>query len=154
SRRGASQAGPPRAVHPARGPRERSRCAGTHTRLGRGPGAGSARASRFLIAYKRRHTIVGERDQGQVSRRRDVGPGDEGLGRGNAPARARRRQQAAAVTRPLRFAIVGCGYITQAEHVPSFLTLLPDIEVVATADPDRARAEAVAAPFRARAYGD
>ena len=58
------------------------------------------------------------------------------------------------MTGALRFAIVGCGYITQAEHVPSFLTLLPDIDVVATADPDRARAEGVAAPFRARAYSD
>ncbi len=58
------------------------------------------------------------------------------------------------MTAPLRFAIVGCGYITQAEHVPGFLSLLPEIAVVATADPDRARAEAVAAPFQARAYAD
>ncbi len=58
------------------------------------------------------------------------------------------------MTAPLRFAIVGCGYISQAEHVPGFLTLQPEITVVATADLDRARAEAVAAPFQARAYTD
>lgn len=54
------------------------------------------------------------------------------------------------MTPPLRFAVVGCGYITQAEHVPGFLTLLPDVAVVATVDPEAERAAAVAAPFRAR----
>ena len=53
---------------------------------------------------------------------------------------------------PLRIAIIGCGYITQAEHVPSLLSLQPAIEVVAIADPRRERAAAVAAPFRAKAY--
>ncbi|MEO8132614.1 MAG: Gfo/Idh/MocA family oxidoreductase [Betaproteobacteria bacterium] len=53
---------------------------------------------------------------------------------------------------PLRIAVIGCGYITQAEHVPALLSLLPEVEVVATADPELARAAAVAAPFRARHY--
>lgn len=54
----------------------------------------------------------------------------------------------------VQFAIVGCGAITQAEHVPGFLTLLPDIEVVAAVDTDLERAEAVAAPFRAQSFPD
>jgi predicted dehydrogenase len=58
------------------------------------------------------------------------------------------------MTPPFRFAVVGCGYITQAEHVPGFLNLLPEVEVTATADPDLDRARAVAAPFRANAYPD
>ena len=53
---------------------------------------------------------------------------------------------------PLRIAVIGCGYITQAEHVPSLLSLQPAIDVVAAADPEAERAAAVAAPFRANAY--
>jgi len=52
----------------------------------------------------------------------------------------------------IRLAVVGCGYITQAEHVPALLTALPRVEVVAMIDPDGARAEAVAAPFGAKAF--
>lgn len=53
---------------------------------------------------------------------------------------------------PIRIALVGCGYITQAEHVPALLTALPEVMVVATVDPDAARAEAVARPFGAASF--
>jgi UDP-N-acetyl-2-amino-2-deoxyglucuronate dehydrogenase len=53
----------------------------------------------------------------------------------------------------IRLAVVGCGYITQAEHVPALLAALPRVEVVAMIDTDRARAAAVAAPFGAKAFG-
>jgi predicted dehydrogenase len=53
---------------------------------------------------------------------------------------------------PLRLALVGCGYIAQAEHIPALLGLTPEIEVVATVDPDRACAAAAAAPFRAASF--
>ncbi|MBI2200692.1 MAG: Gfo/Idh/MocA family oxidoreductase, partial [Armatimonadetes bacterium] len=57
------------------------------------------------------------------------------------------------MTAPLTIAVVGCGYITQAAHVPALLTLLPQVRVVATVDSEADRAEAVAAPFRARGFG-
>jgi len=53
---------------------------------------------------------------------------------------------------PLSIAIVGCGYITQAEHVPALLAALPEIAVAAAVDPHRERAEAVAAPFGAPSF--
>lgn len=56
------------------------------------------------------------------------------------------------MTKPIKIAIVGCGYITQAEHVPALLSLLPEIQVVAAVDSEIKRATAVAAPFRARNF--
>jgi predicted dehydrogenase len=53
---------------------------------------------------------------------------------------------------PLRVVLVGCGYIAQAEHVPALLLLQPEIRVVATADCDRERCQAVAALFHAPAF--
>jgi predicted dehydrogenase len=52
----------------------------------------------------------------------------------------------------LRLVVVGCGYITQAEHVPALLTLQPEIKVVAAVDPEAARAEAIARVFRAASF--
>jgi predicted dehydrogenase len=53
---------------------------------------------------------------------------------------------------PIPIAVIGCGYITQAEHVPALLAALPDIRVAAAVDPDLARASAVAGPFGAPAF--
>ncbi len=55
---------------------------------------------------------------------------------------------------PLRLALVGCGYIAQAEHMPALLGLTPEISVVATVDPDEACARTAAAPFHATAFLD
>ncbi len=52
----------------------------------------------------------------------------------------------------IRVALVGCGYIAQAEHVPALLSLQPEVAVVATVDSAPERAAAVAAPFRAQAF--
>jgi predicted dehydrogenase len=52
----------------------------------------------------------------------------------------------------VRIAIVGCGYIAQAEHVPALLSLQPEAKVVAAVDVQATRAAAVAAPFAARSY--
>jgi predicted dehydrogenase len=53
---------------------------------------------------------------------------------------------------PIRLIMVGCGYISQSEHVPSLLSLQPEIVVEATVDPVMGRAIAVAAPFKAKAF--
>ncbi|MCC7427746.1 MAG: Gfo/Idh/MocA family oxidoreductase [Alphaproteobacteria bacterium] len=55
-------------------------------------------------------------------------------------------------TPPIRIALIGCGYITQAEHVPALLTAQPEVAVAATVDPDPDRARAVAAPFGAPSF--
>jgi predicted dehydrogenase len=55
---------------------------------------------------------------------------------------------------PLRLALVGCGYIAQAEHIPALLGLAPEISVVATVDPDESCAAAAAAPFHAASFLD
>lgn len=52
----------------------------------------------------------------------------------------------------LKLALVGCGYIAQAEHVPALLGLQPEISVVAAIDTVPERASAVAAPFRAQVF--
>jgi predicted dehydrogenase len=52
----------------------------------------------------------------------------------------------------LSIAIVGCGYITQAEHVPALLTALPEVSVAATVDKRVERAAAVARPFGAPSF--
>jgi len=52
----------------------------------------------------------------------------------------------------IRVALVGCGYIAQAEHVPALLSLQPEVAVVATVDAVVERAAAVAAPFRAPSF--
>jgi predicted dehydrogenase len=54
--------------------------------------------------------------------------------------------------RQLSIAIVGCGYITQAEHVPALLTALPEVAVTAAVDPRIERAAAVARPFGAPTF--
>jgi myo-inositol 2-dehydrogenase/D-chiro-inositol 1-dehydrogenase len=54
---------------------------------------------------------------------------------------------------PLRVALVGCGYITQAEHVPALLALQPEVAVVATVDTEVGRADAIARLFHAEKYG-
>ncbi len=48
---------------------------------------------------------------------------------------------------PLKVALVGCGYIAQAAHVPALLDLTGEIEVVATVDHVLARAAALGAVF-------
>lgn len=53
---------------------------------------------------------------------------------------------------PLTIAVVGCGYITQSEHVPAILSLLPQIKVAATVDPDPVRAAAIGAVFGAPGF--
>ena len=52
----------------------------------------------------------------------------------------------------LRFAIVGCGYITQAEHVPALLEAMPAIRVVAAVDHAIDRAAALGAVFGAPSF--
>jgi predicted dehydrogenase len=49
----------------------------------------------------------------------------------------------------LRLAVVGCGYITQAEHIPALLALQPELAVAATVDVDPVRAAAIGALFHA-----
>jgi len=49
------------------------------------------------------------------------------------------------MTSRLSLALIGCGYITQAEHVPALLALRPEIEVAVAVDTDPLRAAAVAA---------
>lgn len=56
------------------------------------------------------------------------------------------------IASPLSIAVVGCGYITQAEHVPALLALQPEVAVAATIDPDHGRAAAVGAVFRAPSF--
>ena len=56
------------------------------------------------------------------------------------------------MTSPLRLALVGCGYIAQAEHIPALLGLAPEITVAATVDPDATCAAAAAAPFQAPSF--
>ena len=53
---------------------------------------------------------------------------------------------------PTQIAIVGCGYITQAEHVPALLASLPSVAVTATVDADPERAAAVGQLFGAQAF--
>ncbi len=53
------------------------------------------------------------------------------------------------MSRALRVALVGCGYITQAEYVPALLVLQPDVEVAVAVDLDSKRAASVAALFHA-----
>jgi predicted dehydrogenase len=52
----------------------------------------------------------------------------------------------------LKLAVVGCGYITQAEHVPALLALQPQVAVAATVDVDPAGAEAIGALFHAPSF--
>jgi predicted dehydrogenase len=51
---------------------------------------------------------------------------------------------AAAVTRPVRLGLVGCGRLAEAGYVPA-ATLVPEVRVAAVADPDSERREQVAA---------
>ena len=51
-----------------------------------------------------------------------------------------------------KLAVVGCGYITQAEHVPALLALQPQVAVAATVDVDPAAAEAIGALFHAPSF--
>jgi len=54
--------------------------------------------------------------------------------------------------KPVRIALVGCGYITQAEHVPSLLGLQTEVTVVAAVDAKLERARAIAALFQAKTF--
>jgi predicted dehydrogenase len=52
----------------------------------------------------------------------------------------------------LRIAVIGCGYITQAEHVTALFEAAPEVRVAAAVDPSPEHASAIAALFGAPAF--